>query len=79
MSKPKLTVHEAIRKAIAHRWQTAEEVGRVVYRELGRYISGSACTARIRDLRKVAFGRHQVECRFLMRQNGTRVYEYRLQ
>jgi hypothetical protein len=66
MSKPKLTVLDAVRYALKRRWLIESEIQQAVYNLTGRWISGSNATARCRELK--------ARCRHL---HGRR-WEYRL-
>jgi len=57
------------------RWWTVPELTRSVARLVGRTVSDSSTTARLRDLRKPKFGGHLVQSR---RRNAGGSFEYRL-
>lgn len=54
-------------------WYTAEEIAGYLMISCRRTVSGSACTARTRELRLPKFGKHTVSCR---PRKGSTAYEY---
>lgn len=72
-----MSIQDATLKAITGKSRTAAEVQIYVYDKTGRFLSESAVTARIRDLRKVRFGGHTVKCLHI-HAHGRNRYEYRV-
>ena len=66
-----VTISECVRKAITGRWRTVDEVQHFVRTMHGAQISGSNCSARIRELRKRGYS---VACRHL----HDRRWEYKI-
>lgn len=70
-----MTVHSAIYDLLSRgNWYAPHEI-EMQLKLSGVYISGSAVTARVRDLRKVKFGDHDVVKRL---RAGESYYEYRV-
>jgi hypothetical protein len=57
------------------RWWSVPELTKSVARIVGKSVSDSSTTARLRDLRKPKFGAHQIQSR---RRAGGGSFEYRL-
>ena len=66
-------VREAL---LVHEWLTPYEIQQWVQRRYGQWHSDAATTARLRDLRKAAYGAHEIIKR---KREGTRSFEYRLE
>jgi hypothetical protein len=57
-------------------WYTEEEVSGYLLISCKRMVSGSACTARIRELKKPRYGGHNVQGH---PRAGSKAYEYRIE
>jgi hypothetical protein len=57
------------------KWCTPWEICDEVYRTRSIRMSDAACTARIRDCRKLQYGGHTVEIR---KRHGSKAFEYRM-
>jgi hypothetical protein len=69
---PYKAIYELLRRGI---WYAPHEV-QLQLRLLGCHVSPEATTARMRDLRKPQYGRHNLVKR---KRNGTDYYEYRIE
>ena len=73
----KLTTLQAVLKILqSGRYLTCWEIQAKVTEMTGRYSSDSSISARIRDLRKHGYGKHQIDCRVIVI-HGVSRWEYR--
>ena len=77
MPKPKMEVHEAIRKAITRRWLTGSEIQHYVRLFSGVAYSESSITRRLRELREPRWGFYTIKVRYL-HTDTVRRHEYKL-
>ena len=77
MSKPKMEVHEAIRKAITRRWLIGAEIQTYVRLFSGKWLSEGSITRRLRELKEPRWGGHSYTCRYLHTETVRR-HEYKL-